>query len=128
MGTLSLPSGKPFLARSLVGIRLLDRSRSILGSQPKHSVLVRPFGWCVTQACNADTTRQPSIDRGFHQGWCEECKRDCHVDLSHAAFFTGGNLLNIGNNTCDDFIELTPALSDGCHQRDARLRTNWTHI
>ena len=39
-------------------------------------------------------------------------------DLPYAAFFAGGNLLDIGNGARDDFIQPMAATSDGRHKRN----------
>jgi hypothetical protein len=37
------------------------------------------------------------FDRGPHEVWCKERKRDRHVDLAHATFLTCRDLLNVGH-------------------------------
>lgn len=43
--------------------------RSLLGSQPQHCVLPRPFGQCVAEARDAGAPRQSTVGSGLHKGW-----------------------------------------------------------
>jgi hypothetical protein len=50
----------------------------------------------------------------------EERERDCHIDLSNAAFFARSNLLDT-DGAGNDLIKPTPAARDRCDKRGASL-------
>jgi hypothetical protein len=52
--------------------------------------LAGPFGRSIAQASDADPARQSSFDGSLHEVGREERERDRHIDLSNAAFVTGG--------------------------------------
>jgi hypothetical protein len=49
----------------------------------------------IAQSFNSYAARQTTFDRGFDEVWGEERERDGHIDLSHAAFLAGGDLLDV---------------------------------
>jgi hypothetical protein len=65
--------------------------------QSERFELSPPFRGRVAESLHTDAARQPPFDRCLHELWCEECKRDGHIDLAHAAFLTRGNLLNVSD-------------------------------
>jgi hypothetical protein len=52
-----------------------------------HIQVQNALRWQVGETSNAHATREPAVDGRFDQIRREESKRDCHVDLSHAAVF-----------------------------------------
>jgi hypothetical protein len=59
--------------------------------QSQHLVLVRPCGRRPEQAGDTDCARQPTIDSGLDEAWCEEGERDRHMDVAPAAGLPCGN-------------------------------------
>jgi hypothetical protein len=60
---------------------------------------VAPFGWGITQPLDSDTAWQTTFDGGTHEVRREERERYRHVDLTHAALLTCGDLLNVSHGT-----------------------------
>ena len=56
-------------------------NRPPLERQSKRLVLQRPSDWRVTQAGDADTTREATFNSGAHECRRQERERDDHVDL-----------------------------------------------
>src|SRR5436305_13194409 len=77
--------------------------------QSKGFELPTPLGWRITQPLDSNAAN--GLDRSAHEVWCEECQRDRHVDLTHAALFTRCDLLNVGHGARNDLV--TPATTSG---------------
>ena len=83
-------------------VRLLRRKAEQL-------VLAGPLRRQVGEASNAHAVGQPAIDGRFDQIRREESKRDCHVDLSRAAFFSLGDAVGTRCWIREEFIKPTAA-------------------
>ena len=59
--------------------------------------LLAPFCRSITKSLDSYAAGQTTFDRSAHEVWCEERKRERHVDLAYAAFLAACNLLNIGH-------------------------------
>jgi hypothetical protein len=57
--------------------------------------LSAPFRGSIAEALDTDAAGQTTFDRCFDEVWREERERDGHIDLSHAAFLTFGDLLDV---------------------------------
>jgi len=70
----------------------MNEDRPGSNRQTEHRVLVRPLGRSIAQTRDADPARQSSFDGSLHEFGREEGERDCHIDLSNAAFLARSNL------------------------------------
>jgi hypothetical protein len=91
-------------------------------------VLADPFGRQITQAGDPNTAREPSIDRRLDQGRYEKGQCDRPVDLSNAAVFTVGNLLNIVDGSGGEFLQPESPLRDCGDELGARLGADRTLV
>src|SRR6266480_5801922 len=93
------------------------------GSDPQteHRVLARPLGWSIAQTRDADPARQSPLDGSLHEFGREEGERDCHIDLSNAAFLARSNVLDTGVGAGNNLIKPTPAACYRCDERRAGL-------
>jgi hypothetical protein len=83
--------------------------------------LARPLGRSIAQTRDADPARQSPLDGSLHEFGREEGERDCHIDLSNAAFLARSNLLDTGYGAGNDLSKPTPATRDRCDERRAGL-------
>ena len=87
-----------------------------------------PLRGGIAKSLHSDAARQATFDRCPHEIWREERERDRHVDLTHAAFLTCRDLLNVGHRARDDLVKpTTPAcdcVDQPCPSLDAS-RTNF---
>jgi hypothetical protein len=65
---------------------------------------LRPLRRRITQTGDANAPRQASIDCGLDQARCEEGERYRHIDLSNAAFFAFGDVLDVDGVSGDDLV------------------------
>jgi hypothetical protein len=96
-----------------------DRPKS--RRQTEHRVLARPLGRSIAQTRDANPARQSPLDCSLHEFGREECERDCHIDLSNAAFVARSNLLDTGDGAGNDLIKPTPAARNCRDERGAGL-------
>ena len=71
------------------------------------SQLALPIRGRVAKPLDTNSAGQATFDRCLHEPWCDECERDGHVDLTHAAFLTRGDLFNVSDKAGDDLIKPT---------------------
>src|SRR5258708_36164499 len=57
--------------------------------------LSAPFRGSVAESLDTKAAGQTTFDRGFDEVRREERERDRHIDLTHAAFLAGGDLLDV---------------------------------
>ena len=80
----------------------------------------------IAKSLNSDTARQTTFDRGLDEIWCEERERDRHVDLTHAAFLTCRDLLNVGHGARHDLVKPATTSCDGVDKARPSLDPRWT--
>ena len=80
---------------------------AIIARKPEHLVLPGPFRRQVGEASNAHAMREPAIDGRLDEIGRKESKRDCHVDLSRAAFFSLGDAVGTRCWIREEFIKPT---------------------
>ena len=74
------------------------------------------------------TAWQTTFDRGPDEIWREERERDRHVDLTHAAFLTCCDLLNVGHRARHDLVKPTTTSCDRVDESCASLDPGWTNF
>ena len=74
------------------------------------------------------TARQTTFDRCPDEIRREERERDRHVDLTHAAFLTCCDLLNVGHRARYDLVKPTTTSCDGVDQSCPSLDPRWTNF
>jgi hypothetical protein len=105
-------------------MRARRRPKRSMRRKTKHLVLPRPFRWQVGEASNAHAVGEPAIDGRFDEIGCKEGKRDCHVNLSHAAVFALRDAIRACCWITDKFIKPATAAGNRCHQSGACLGTD----
>ena len=65
----------------------------LLRIQSERLELPAPFGGSIAKSFDSDAAGQAAFDRRSDEVRGEEGERDGHVDLTHAAFLTRGDLL-----------------------------------
>jgi hypothetical protein len=94
-------------------------------SQPEPLILSRPFGRRVAQIGDADAAGEPTFDHGLDQTWSDEGHRDCHVDVTNAAFMARGDVLDSRNAGCDSFQGAASGPVDSLRRKSAtRIAAN----
>ena len=99
-----------------------------LRREPEPRGLQGPSGRRVSQICDADATRQASIDRGLHQTRCQEGERYRHIDLADGAVFSGSDLFYVRDHSRDQLIEPMPSLRDRGDEFGAGFGADWTRV
>ena len=66
-----------------------------------------------------------AFDRSAHEVWCEECQRDRHVDLTHAALLTRCDLLNVGHGARNDLVKPATTSGDSADEARATFDPRW---
>jgi len=66
-----------------------------LRRKPELLLLSAPLSWKLSEARDADTTRQPSIDCGLNELRCKKGESYRPVHLAGAAFLARGNLFDV---------------------------------
>src|SRR5947199_2413906 len=102
--------------RSWLGLSY-DEHRPGSHRQTEHRVLARPLGRSIAQTRDADPARQSPLDGSMHEFGREEGERDCHIDLSNAAFLARRNLLVTDDGAGNDLIKPAPAARNRCDER-----------
>jgi hypothetical protein len=109
-------------------MRARRRPKRSMRRKTKHLVLPRPFRWQVGEASNAHAVGEPAIDGRFDEIGCKEGKRDCHVNLSHAAVFALRDAIRACCWITDKFIKPATAAGNRCHQSGACLGTDRANV
>ena len=89
--------------------------------------MAAPLGRSIAETSDADASGQSSFDGSLHQRGREESQRNRHTDLSNAAFFARGNLIDT-EGAGNDLIKPTPAVRDRCDKLGAGLSADRASI
>jgi hypothetical protein len=68
-----------------------------------------PFSGSITESFDSNAARQATFDRRLDEIGCKKRERDRHIDLTHTAFLTCCDLLNVGHRARYDLIEPSTA-------------------
>ena len=99
--------------------------RNYCGFNPRASNCWLHSAGASRSRSNSDAAWQATFDRRADEIWCEERERDGHVDLTHAAFLTCCDLLNVGHGARNDFVKPATTSGDGADEAGATFDPRW---
>src|ERR1041385_2415865 len=90
--------------------------------------LPAPFSGSIAQSFDSNATWQTTFDCCPHQTRCQERKRDRHIDLTHTAFLTRCDLLNVGHRARYDLVEPATTSGNCADQARTALDPSWADV